>query len=239
MLDDLGLVHMNGRIDDPLLGRFLSADVVVQFPGGLQSYNRYSYVRNNPLSVTDTSGFQEPTEEEKKVREAHMNNAQAAAGATSLGQQQILGGFSEQNTATVASDRVSNGAGETPAQKEVGNSSPTHGRTGGSKGEVNTTKSPSGEEKEDDPDKTGELRTLPGDAPQPGDGGPGGTVVVKTSSRGQNWAGRSLGMEQWVNWPFLGQKLGIAMRAVRSTGVAAANDDPDPFPTTPHENQST
>jgi len=48
---------MNGRIYDPLLGRFLSADLVVQDAGNLQSYNRYSYVRNNPLSLIDPSGF--------------------------------------------------------------------------------------------------------------------------------------------------------------------------------------
>lgn len=47
---------MNGRIYDPLLGRFLSADLVVQFPGNLQSYNRYSYVQNNPVTFTDESG---------------------------------------------------------------------------------------------------------------------------------------------------------------------------------------
>jgi len=58
MLDDLGLVHMNGRIYDPLLGRFLSADPVVQFPGSLQSYNRYSYVMNNPLTLTDPTGYE-------------------------------------------------------------------------------------------------------------------------------------------------------------------------------------
>ena len=57
MLDGLGLVHMNGRIYDPLLGRFLSADIVVQAPFSLQSYNRYSYVMNNPLTLTDPSGF--------------------------------------------------------------------------------------------------------------------------------------------------------------------------------------
>ena len=34
-----------------------SADVVVQAPGNLQSYNRYSYVMNNPLTLTDPSGF--------------------------------------------------------------------------------------------------------------------------------------------------------------------------------------
>ncbi len=66
MLDDLGLVHMNGRIYDPLLGRMLSADLGVQFPGSLQSYNRYSYVGNNPLSFTDPTGFE--TEEEKRAR---------------------------------------------------------------------------------------------------------------------------------------------------------------------------
>jgi RHS repeat-associated protein len=44
---------MNGRIYDPLLGRFLSADIMVQNPGSLQSYNRYSYVKNNPLTLTD------------------------------------------------------------------------------------------------------------------------------------------------------------------------------------------
>jgi hypothetical protein len=48
---------MNGRIYDPLLGRFLSADIAIQAPGNLQSYNRYSYVMNNPLTLTDPSGF--------------------------------------------------------------------------------------------------------------------------------------------------------------------------------------
>ena len=57
MLDDLGLVHMNGRIYDPLIGRMLSADEIVQYPSDLQSYNRYSYVRNNPLAFIDPSGF--------------------------------------------------------------------------------------------------------------------------------------------------------------------------------------
>ena len=57
MLDALGLIHMNGRIYDPHLGRFLSPDPLIQSPGNLQSYNRYSYVLNNPLSYTDPSGF--------------------------------------------------------------------------------------------------------------------------------------------------------------------------------------
>jgi len=48
---------MNGRIYDPLLGRFLSADKYIQAPFNLQSYNRYSYVLNNPLTYTDPTGY--------------------------------------------------------------------------------------------------------------------------------------------------------------------------------------
>ncbi|WP_422360213.1 FG-GAP-like repeat-containing protein [Reichenbachiella sp.] len=51
------LINMNGRVYDPVLGRFLSADPFTQFPDNLQSYNRYSYVLNNPLSLTDPSGY--------------------------------------------------------------------------------------------------------------------------------------------------------------------------------------
>ncbi len=57
MLDGVGLVHMNGRVYDPTIGRFLSADPHVQAPGNLQNWNRYSYVMNNPLSYTDPTGF--------------------------------------------------------------------------------------------------------------------------------------------------------------------------------------
>lgn len=57
MLDDLSLVHMNGRLYDAHLGRFLSPDIIVQFAAFAQSYNRYSYVLNNPLSFSDPSGY--------------------------------------------------------------------------------------------------------------------------------------------------------------------------------------
>jgi hypothetical protein len=53
----MGLVHMNGRIYDPLVGRFMSADPIIQAPSMLQSYNRYAYVMNNPLNLTDPSGY--------------------------------------------------------------------------------------------------------------------------------------------------------------------------------------
>ncbi|WP_444923822.1 RHS repeat-associated core domain-containing protein [Microbulbifer sp. DLAB2-AF] len=56
-LDRTGLIHMNGRIYDPTLGRFLSPDPIVQAPTYSQNWNRYSYVFNNPLSFTDPSGY--------------------------------------------------------------------------------------------------------------------------------------------------------------------------------------
>ncbi|HTF84227.1 MAG TPA: RHS repeat-associated core domain-containing protein [Cellvibrio sp.] len=56
-LDPVGLIHMNGRVYDPELGRFLSPDPVVQAPYNTQNYNRYSYVWNNPLSLVDPSGY--------------------------------------------------------------------------------------------------------------------------------------------------------------------------------------
>lgn len=56
-LDGVSLIHMNGRVYDPEIGRFLSPDVLVQSPHNTQSFNRYSYAWNNPLSLTDPSGY--------------------------------------------------------------------------------------------------------------------------------------------------------------------------------------
>ena len=56
-LDRTGLIHMNGRIYDPALGRFLSPDPFVPHPTFSQSWNRYSYVLNSPLSLVDPSGY--------------------------------------------------------------------------------------------------------------------------------------------------------------------------------------
>lgn len=56
-LDRLGLIHMNGRIYDPRIGRFLQPDPIVQDPSFSQNYNRYAYVFNNPESYTDPTGY--------------------------------------------------------------------------------------------------------------------------------------------------------------------------------------
>jgi RHS repeat-associated protein len=50
------LIHMNGRLYDPLLRRFLNADENIQDPYNTQNYNKYGYVLNNPLMYNDPSG---------------------------------------------------------------------------------------------------------------------------------------------------------------------------------------
>ncbi|MCE4564663.1 VCBS repeat-containing protein [Maribellus sp. CM-23] len=56
-LSYFNIVNMNGRLYDPLVGRFLSVDPFVQAPDMTQSYNRYSYCLNNPLLYVDYSGY--------------------------------------------------------------------------------------------------------------------------------------------------------------------------------------
>ena len=48
---------MNGRVYDPLLGRFGSPDPMTENPFSTQGWNRYSYVGNSPVNFTDPSGY--------------------------------------------------------------------------------------------------------------------------------------------------------------------------------------
>ena len=44
------------RFYAPVTGRFVSADTIIQNPVDPQAFNRFSYVRNNPLRYVDPSG---------------------------------------------------------------------------------------------------------------------------------------------------------------------------------------
>ena len=55
-LQTVGLVHMNGRLYDPALHRFLQPDNYVQDPFNTQNFNRYGYCLNNPLVYVDENG---------------------------------------------------------------------------------------------------------------------------------------------------------------------------------------
>ena len=56
-LDSVGLVHMGGRVYDPVIGRFLSVDPVVRDIGAAQSWNSYGYVEGRVVSWIDPTGF--------------------------------------------------------------------------------------------------------------------------------------------------------------------------------------
>ncbi|UNY99767.1 FG-GAP-like repeat-containing protein [Zhouia spongiae] len=60
-LSSVGLIHMNGRLYDPNLRRFLSPDNYIQDITSSQNFNRYGYVLNNPLMYWDPSGEQTET----------------------------------------------------------------------------------------------------------------------------------------------------------------------------------
>ncbi|MEI2698751.1 MAG: RHS repeat-associated core domain-containing protein [Microthrixaceae bacterium] len=54
--DSVGLIYMNARYYVPNTNRFLTPDSIIPKPTDPQSYNRYSYARNNPVNRTDPTG---------------------------------------------------------------------------------------------------------------------------------------------------------------------------------------
>jgi RHS repeat-associated protein len=55
-LQSVGLIHMNGRLYDPKLHKFLQPDNNIQDPLNTQNYNRYGYCLNNPTTYIDPTG---------------------------------------------------------------------------------------------------------------------------------------------------------------------------------------
>jgi uncharacterized protein RhaS with RHS repeats len=51
------LLHLNGRVYDPYVAKFTSADPIVAAQWNTQGWNRYAYVGNNPLAYTDPTGY--------------------------------------------------------------------------------------------------------------------------------------------------------------------------------------
>lgn len=90
-VDLFEMINMDGRMYDPVLGRFLSADPFVQAPDYTQGLNRYSYCLNNPLSLIDPSGYSWLSDNWKSLVSAAVGIAvgvltgNAVAGIKSLG----------------------------------------------------------------------------------------------------------------------------------------------------------
>ena len=70
---DFGLMYYNARYCDPLLSRFSSADSIIPQPGNPQSWDRYSYVYNNPVNATDPTGHAMKLDDEGNTHECPTN----------------------------------------------------------------------------------------------------------------------------------------------------------------------
>lgn len=102
MLDEVGIIHMNGRIYDAKIARFLQADPIIQDPLNSQSLNRYSYVWNNPLNATDPSGFITEESIEAGIRNFNRRTAQAKRDAEFFGSSFIASAIASKQSSLAA-----------------------------------------------------------------------------------------------------------------------------------------
>jgi hypothetical protein len=99
---------MNGRVYDPALGRFISPDPWIQEPYNTQSFNRYSYVWNNPLRYTDPSGEELATLTTPEQRGYGASDAGLSASASfySSGNSTATAGSSKQTSSVLENTKA-------------------------------------------------------------------------------------------------------------------------------------
>ncbi len=94
MIPELGLIHMNARLYDPVTGRFISADTIIPSIERPLSFNRYSYVEGNPVGARDPNGH-EPFTIMAALSfyvAAHMTDSQLLQVASTIVLQAAVGG---------------------------------------------------------------------------------------------------------------------------------------------------
>ncbi len=126
-LDATYLIHMNGRVYDYRLGRFLSVDPIISNPGSTQSINPYSYIGNNPLSGTDPTGYEPRSICEGTGRSSNCTSIQVASSSPDKKRRQTqahsgAGGAGSRQAESNPSS--AGGTGETVQRSPIQNPSP-------------------------------------------------------------------------------------------------------------------
>ena len=138
-LNEQQLIHMNGRVYDYNMGRFMSVDPFIQSPTSTQSVNPYSYIMNNPLAGTDPTGYvaEDNTMTGSRIKGVDTGASGAAFGAKAeMGSRKADSGASKSQTAQKADVQVDKIGSIDWAQKAVDTYGEITG-TSGSGGEAN------------------------------------------------------------------------------------------------------
>ncbi|MGB3463339.1 MAG: RHS repeat-associated core domain-containing protein [Rhodanobacter lindaniclasticus] len=108
-----GLVYMQARYYDPVVGRFLSVDPVGPSPGNAYIFSRYAYVNNNPVSGVDPTGMYNCDTKNskancrmvKKARERtqQARNSYASHSPQAKALQKVLDAFGKENDGNTVS----------------------------------------------------------------------------------------------------------------------------------------
>jgi RHS repeat-associated protein len=122
-LDDFGLIHMNGRIYDPQIGKFTSADPTTSRPYSTQGLNRYAYTENNPLNATDPTGFATKSCPNSFVDNNCVDDSGSQGGSTTSAPGEGPAGSNQAPVAT-AGNSATPGSAQAPA-------APSGGEVGG------------------------------------------------------------------------------------------------------------
>jgi len=111
---ELGLVNMHGRIYDPAIGQFMSADPLIQAPYS-QGLNRFAYAFNSPLNYTDPSGFSAETNEDIAIGVGAGYFTGLAVHLLTSGGTAASAGAASAGAASAGADAVAAGAGAASA----------------------------------------------------------------------------------------------------------------------------
>ncbi|MEZ5519142.1 MAG: RHS repeat-associated core domain-containing protein [Gammaproteobacteria bacterium] len=103
-VNGIHLINMNARIYDPEVGRFMSADPTIPDMFSSQSINRMTYVRNNPGTRVDPTGFEdsEGSMSDDDYRQGGSGSRPVPTGGRIIGQTNVTYNVGNESTQGVS-----------------------------------------------------------------------------------------------------------------------------------------